>query len=311
LRIPEVKIAEGWASTNGVISHVDNSESDRIEIVGLPENPQTIQPYLVKGRWLQPSDTWQVVVNEDLLSKEPEIHVGSKIGVKVGQVIRDFEVVGIASKHMMGSRIYMNYSQLTKLTGKHNQVDLVRVLVTPGYFSEKSKQGLIGKQLEKRFDDAKLSQNHSKTRYEIFASIANAFNILLIILLLVAVILAVIGGLGLTGTMGLNVLERTREIGVLRAVGASHRSVRQVVVTEGTSIAIISWLLSAVISYPVSRALSEAVVRVSFGTAPTFQYSFIGLLIWLVIVIMIGVTSSLAPARDAARLTVREVLNFE
>ncbi len=311
LRIPEVKIAEGWASTNGFIIHVNGSESDRIEVVGLPENAQTIQPYLVKGRWLQADDTWQVVVNEDLLAKEPGIRVGSKISLKIGQLSRDYEVVGIASKHMMGSRIYMNYNQLTKITGKHNQVDLVRVLVSPGDFSEKSEQGLIGKQLEKRFDDARLSQNHSKTRHEIFASISNAFNILLIVLLLVAVILAVIGGLGLTGTMGLNVLERTREIGVLRAVGASHRSVRQVVVTEGTAIALISWLLSAFMSYPVGRALSEAVVRVSFGTAPNFQYSFIGLLIWLIIVIFIGVTSSLAPAHDAARLTVREVLNYE
>lgn len=310
-RIPQVKVAEGWASANGVIIRPDGQESDRVELIGLPEDAQTIQPRLITGRWLLPGDTRQVVVNEDLLSKEPEIGVGDAVKVKINGIERELEVVGVVSKHMSGARIYLRYDQLTRLTGRHNQVDVVRVLATPGVFSQPSEQGVIGQQLEKRFEDAQISNSASRTRFEIFNSMANAFNILLIVLLLVAGILAVIGGLGLTGAMGLNVLERTREIGVLRAVGASHRSVRQVVVVEGTTVALISWGLSALISYPAGRLLSEAVVRVAFGTQATFQYSALGLLVWLVVVVLIGVLASLAPARDAVRLTVREVLNYE
>jgi putative ABC transport system permease protein len=311
LRVEDVKAAEGWASANGVIIRPDGQESDRVELVGLPENAQTIQPRLVHGRWLQPGDSDQVVINEDLLEKEPGIGMGDAMTVKVNGQERKLEIVGIVSKHLTGSRIYMNIDPLTRLTGRRNQVDTVRVLATPGAFSQPAEQDAIGQQLEKRFEDAQLSQSASRTRFEIFDTIANAFNILLIILLLVAGILAVIGGLGLTGAMGLNVLERTREIGVLRAVGASHKSVRQVVVVEGTTVALISWGLSALLSYPTGRLLSEAVVRVAFGTASTFQYSFLGLLIWLVAVVLIGILASLAPARDAVRLTVREVLNYE
>ena len=311
LRVQDVKAAEGWASANGVIIRPDGQESDRVELVGLPDNAQTIQPRLVDGRWLQTDDTNQVVVNEDLLAKEPELGVGDIVTIKVNEQERKLEIVGIASKHLTGSRIYMNFDPLTRLTGRRNQVDVVRVLATPGAFSQPAEQDLIGQKLEKRFEDAELSQSTSRTRFEIFYTIANAFNILLIVLLLVAGILAVIGGLGLTGAMGLNVLERTREIGVLRAVGASHKSVRQVVVVEGATVALISWGLSALLSYPVGRLLSEAVVRVAFGTESTFQYSFLGLLIWLVAVVLIGILASLAPARDAVRLTVREVLNYE
>jgi putative ABC transport system permease protein len=111
--------------------------------------------------------------------------------------------------------------------------------------------------------------------------------------------------------MGLNVLERTREIGVLRAVGASHTSVRKVVVIEGAAVALMSWAFSAALSYPVGRLLSEAVVRTAFGSAAPFRYSTPGLVVWLVVVILIGVAASLAPARSAVRLTVREVLNYE
>jgi putative ABC transport system permease protein len=295
MRIPDVKVAEGWS----------------LEIVGLPDNAQTIEPRLVAGRWLLPGDTNQVVINEDLTAKETGLQVGDKISIKLNGLERSLEVIGIASKHMIGARIYMNFSQMAKLTGRYNQVDTMRVLATPGALVGAAEQQAIGKDLEKRFEDAKISRGSSETRSEIFNSMGSAFNIILAVLLLVAIILAVIGGLGLAGTMGLNILERTREIGVLRAVGASHFSVRQVVVVEGVSVAFISWVLSALVSYPIGRLLAEALVRTAFGTQATFSYSPWGLLAWMAVVILIGVFASLAPAQNAARLTVREVLNYE
>ncbi len=310
-RVPDVKVAEGWAIENGFIVHPNGTEGDRIEIVGLPENAQTIEPRIVTGRWLLPEDTNQIVINEDLTARESGVRVGDEISIKINGLERPLQVVGIVSKHMLGSRIYMNDAQLAKFTGRYNQVDTMRVLATPGALVSPAKQQEIGKGLEKRYEDAKLSEGSSKTRYNIFKSMDNAFNILLAVLLLVAIILAVIGGLGLTGTMGLNILERTREIGVLRAVGASHFSVRQVVVVEGVSVALISWLLSALVSYPIGRILAEVVIRTSFGTQAAFSYSPWGLLVWMAVVILIGVFASLAPAHNAARLTVREVLNYE
>ena len=311
LRIPDIEFAEGWALADGIIIHPNGTEGDRIEFVGLPDNAKTIQPRIIAGRWLQAEDTDQVVVNEDLLARETSVHLGDYIKVKINDVTRRLEVVGIASKHMMGSRIYLNDLQLAKLTGRYNQVDTIRVISNSHESNRTAEQAQISKLLEKRFTDANLSEMSSKTQSEIFSALANAFNILLVVLFLVAIILAVIGGLGLTGTMGLNVLERTREIGVLRAVGASYYSVRQVVVVEGVAVALISWILSAIVSYPIGMALAEALIRTSFGTNPSFTYSAAGLFAWMAIVILIGVFASLAPARDAARLTVREVLNYE
>jgi putative ABC transport system permease protein len=111
--------------------------------------------------------------------------------------------------------------------------------------------------------------------------------------------------------MGINVLERTREIGVLRAVGASNTAVGQVVVTEGVVIGLVSWLLGAVLSGPSGFALASAVVEAVLQTSLSYKYSFVGLGIWLLLIILIGVISSLAPARNAVALTVREVLDYE
>jgi putative ABC transport system permease protein len=111
--------------------------------------------------------------------------------------------------------------------------------------------------------------------------------------------------------MGINVMERTREIGVLRSVGASNGAIRQVVVLEGVVIAVFSWLLVGLVSGPTAAALAGAVMDAVLKTQLTFSYSFSGLFIWLAIIVIIGALSSLTPARNAVRLTVREVLDYE
>ena len=88
-------------------------------------------------------------------------------------------------------------------------------------------------------------------------------------------------------------------------------SVRQVVVVEGLVIALISWLLVVAVSGPSSAAMAGAVIYTVLKTNLTFSYSFIGLGLWLLVIVLIGIFSSLAPAQKAVRLTVREVLDYE
>ncbi len=311
LRIPGVTIAEGWSSTTGVLVHDDGSESEDLELVGLPYNSITIDPKLLGGRWLQSEDTTQVVINEDFLEDEPGIGVGSEIVIKFDDKERTYEVVGVLSKHLTGARIYMNYDTFARLTDRPNEANVVRVRASAEALSSPAQQDKIGELLEERFDNAGLSTEKAQTSHAIFSNFTSVFNIILIVLVIMAALLAIVGGLGLTGTMGINVLERTREIGVLRAVGASTDAVRKVVVVEGITVGLMSWILAALLSGPVGLALAGAVVRAVLETKLSYQYSYIGLIIWLLIVSLIGVGSSLAPARSAAQLTVREVLDYE
>lgn len=311
LRIPGVTVAEGWASASGIVMHADGTEGDEIEIAGVPVDIKTIEPNLPSGRWLQAGDTRQVVVNDDFLEREKQVKVGSEITLKVGATERTFEVVGILSKHLSGARVYMNFDTFAKLTGRQNQADSIRIRASATQIGSAAVQDELAAQLEQRFKDAGLSNSSSQTRHTSYEMFTSAFDIILLVLVIMAGLLATVGGLSLTGTMGMNVLERTREIGVLRAVGAANSAVRQVVVVEGVVVGLMSWLVAAALSVPVSRLLATAVVESVLKASVNFQYSAVGLIIWLAVIVGIGIVSSLGPARNAVRLSVREVLDYE
>ncbi len=311
LRVPGVGLAEAWATSSSIVIHTDGSEGDEVDVAGLPFDAKTIDPRLNAGRWLQSGDARQVVVNDDFLEREPDTTIGSQITLKVGDSERTYEVVGIVSKHLSGPRVYMSLDTFGKLTGRQNQADVVHVLINPDHVSSPAEQDRIARLLEQHFKDAGLSTSISQTQHTTFEVFTSAFDIILLILIIMAGLLAVVGGLSLTGTMGMNIIERTREIGVLRAVGAANRSVRQVVVVEGIVVGVISWIFSAILAGPVGLLLAGAVVRAVMKADVSYQYSLLGLGIWLAIIVAIGVFSSLGPARNAVNLSVREVLDYE
>jgi putative ABC transport system permease protein len=111
--------------------------------------------------------------------------------------------------------------------------------------------------------------------------------------------------------MSTNVLERTREIGVMRAIGASDGSVLRIVIVEGIIIGLISWAVGAMLAFPVGALLAQTVGVVLFQSALPYVFSAGGLATWLAIVVVLATLASFLPAWRASRLTVREVLAYQ
>jgi putative ABC transport system permease protein len=131
------------------------------------------------------------------------------------------------------------------------------------------------------------------------------------ILMIMATLLSVVGGLGLTGIMSLNVLERGREIGVMRAIGASDNDLLKVILVEGILIGLVSWLVGCLLAYPLALTLCEAVGTAMIHTPFTFTFSAAGVLIWLALVVGLSSAACYLPARGASRITIRETLAYE
>jgi putative ABC transport system permease protein len=165
--------------------------------------------------------------------------------------------------------------------------------------------------LDKTFREKGFAIRSASTSQNLLGNATLGLDTLTVFLLIMSGLTALVGSISLTGTMGMNVLERTREIGVMRAIGATDRQVMKLVIVEGLLIGLISWLIAVILAFPISYLMSDIINKAIFGISGEFAFTLTGFLLWLGIVILLSITASIIPARNAARLTIREVLAYE
>jgi putative ABC transport system permease protein len=208
----------------------------------------------------------------------------------------------------VGRAAYTSYDYTARVTNDVGKSSFVTVVTAQ---HDAAFQAEVAKAVREQLKRAGFKVSGTQTIGEIRASVQFQFSIVVIMLLVMAVLLAVVGGLGLMGTMSINVLERTREIGVMRAIGASTGAILGIVMVEGIIIGTVSWALGALIALPLSRLLAEAVGQVFLKSSPSYVFSITGALLWLGTVIVLAAVSSMLPAWNASRVTVRDVLAYE
>jgi putative ABC transport system permease protein len=169
----------------------------------------------------------------------------------------------------------------------------------------------MGEMIEDIYRDRGFRVQQMSTIAQARAIISTIFDVIILFLLSMAVLLGFVGGLGLMGTMSINVLERTREIGVMRAIGASNAAILRIILVEGMLIGLLSWIIGGLIALPASRVLTETVGIALLQAAPSYIFSTNGAILWLGIVLVLALLASFLPARRASQLTVREVLSYE
>jgi putative ABC transport system permease protein len=165
------------------------------------------------------------------------------------------------------------------------------------------------------FDFRKLSTTPSGTfgnltTAEIVSQTQGGYSLIFQLLAIMGVIIAVVGGVGLSGVLTLNVLERRREIGVMRSIGASSWRVVRLSIGEGVLLGWVSWLIALPLSIPAAYLLATRGLSLALNQQLSYQFTPIGALIWLILITILAVIASALPARNAARVSVRESLTY-
>ncbi len=308
LRVPGVVEAESWAFYNTRRERPDGSNSDNIILFAPPASTELVKPTVIEGRWLHPDDENAVVINSLVRRDEPDLEVGDEIILKIEGKDRPWQIVGIVTGGFPAPTMFANYGYFARVAHDVGRGEWVFASTKQ---HDLAYQSQVTSALEEHFERVGMGISATARVEEEMTEVEAIFEVIIVLLLIMAFLLAVIGGLGLMGTMSINVLERTREIGVMRAIGASNRSVRRIFIVEGIIIGVISWLVGAVLAFPLSRLLSEA-IGTQFLSAPlNYTFSVGGALIWLILVILLATVASFLPAWNASRITVREVLAYE
>ena len=308
---PGITAMEGWFQAEGVPVRVDGSEGDSVVVSALPADTEIFVPDMVAGRWLEPDDTNAIVVPSALLSDEPNLGLGKEITLKINDEETTWLIVGlneVFQPPIAPKIVYVNRPQYWRLMGNTARANNVRIL-TEKHDAETHAQAALA--MEERLGAANFEISSTRTATEDRDVLTERFNIITIILMIMAFLLATVGAMGLMGTMSINVLERTREIGVMRAIGASTHSILQIFVAEGVAIGAISWVGALILSQPMSRLMSRT-VGMTFAQLPlSYTFDFLAPVWWLIIVLTVSALASLIPARNAANLTVRDTLAYE
>lgn len=309
LKVPGVVRTEGWAFADGEALFPDGSTADNMIILAPPVNSALISPILISGRWLQAGDNKTLTISENIYDKFPDIKPGDYLHMKVNGKEDDWQVVGIFKfVDQEGTVAYSTYEYISHLTRLANKSYSFRVVTDQ--HSAKYQQ-MMSERLDEHFRSQGYKLQEAETGSSTLKTASESLDILVTFLLIMAILTASVGSIGLTGTMSMNVMERTREIGVMRSIGAVDKVIMQMVILEGVVIGGISWLLGAILSFPITYLLATIVSLAVFNSPIDIKITWDGFLLWLLLVLLLSAIASILPARNAARLTIREVLAYE
>ncbi|MEW6240648.1 MAG: FtsX-like permease family protein [Chloroflexota bacterium] len=308
--VPGVSSVEGWTEYPGTLIMDESQAGTQIAFFAPPSTSTLIDPIIAAGRWLTTGDENAVVIGNHLLNIYPDIKVGDWLTIEIDGKKTQWHVIGVytITGNVSPPLLYVNYEYLSRLIGRPEQVYSLRVLTDR---HDAVSQNRISDQLTALYEARGIQVTSASLSADFIRDQKAQTDILVYFMLVMATLIAIVGGLGLMGTMSINVLERTREIGVMRAIGASNGDIQSIVIVEGMVIGLISWLISIVLSIPITGVLTFGVGLAIMSSPMNPVYGASGIVAWLIFTLALATIASALPARRASRLTVRDTLAYE
>jgi putative ABC transport system permease protein len=306
-RVPGVARAEVWSYRSAELSLADGEERE-VFLRGTPPDSEMFRPRIVEGRGLLPEDGRAILLNSRIAADEG-FQVGDAVTLTVEGREAAWTVVGLVINVNNDQREnFVPFGALARETGTVGRGGTVWVM---GEEDDSAAQERLIRDLRDAYATAHIEAAGFESTDEIRQMNRSQFDIITYLMLTMAVLAAVVGGIGLASTMSINVVERRREIGVMRAVGATSAAIAGIFVVEGVLVGVLSWLLAAPLSYPGARVFSDLVGNELFQLPLDFDFAMDGVIGWLAIVALLSALASLWPALRATKVSVREALAYE
>lgn len=305
--VPDIAKAETWLSTQVTVGDTPTATLTPT-IYGVPVDTPMLALPVLSGRWLVPGETGAIVVSHNLAEAFPAVRAGSDIQLNINGQLGTWQVVGVVRQVAAPPAAWTSYDNLASTTGGAATTNAVRVQTTS---QDANTLTATRRALDDALTAAGVDIAANQNTIETQQVLRDHILVIATFLGLMTLLSVLIGGLGLATTMAINVIERTREIGILRAVGATTATLLTLVVVEGSIVGALSWLAAVALAVPASVVFGQIIGGVLLETPLDFAMSGWGPFAWLAIVIVFSGLASLAPARRAAALTVRDTLTYQ
>jgi putative ABC transport system permease protein len=301
---------ETWNGGRGRLQSSVVSTNNGIGIIALPYDTDLVKMDVIKGRWLQHSNDLEIVMNQVAAEGFGEpVEVGKQYPINLNGKQVQVRLVGIV-KEFDVAKIYIDKEQYDKTANPEHLINsLMFVAQDRGY-----KQTVALKQdIEKALRQTDLNVFYVMSQAERAKIVYDHLNIILTLFTVLSSLVLVISTLGMAASTGTNIMERTREIGVMRAIGATPKIIYGLFVAEGAVVSIVGIALGLLLSLPLSFYASKFFgnLILGHGISLPFAFSQIGFVITLAIILVFGWLASRIPARKAISISNREALSYE
>jgi putative ABC transport system permease protein len=281
----------------------------RTVVTALPANTTTFTPpKLLEGRWLNPGETGSVVLNQVVRNNTvPDVQAGDTVQLIIGGEPITWNVVGLVEERAGAGGVYTTAEGLAAATGQPQRVNQLRI-ATDSHDEQTRQQ--VAETVDTALTEAGIEVNSAASISRGEAISAGHLGPIILILLGVALPLGVIGVIGLASTMSANVLDRTREFGIMHAIGAPPKAVRRIVMAEGVFLALTSCLVAVIPALALTAVLGNGLGNLFFSAPLPYRISILAAAIWTALVILGAMLATEAAATRASRITVREALAY-
>lgn len=245
----------------------------------------------------------RAVVGNDLFAAQSQVHVGQELTLQTPAGPQVYRVVGIASDYLNMKMPTCYISQDNLEADFHEASDLL-ILANQ---TEGASPAAVQAALQALVQDYPAFTLFTSEQWR--EDLRQEGNYKLASLYVMLGFLAVPSLIALVNTLGINVLERTREIGVLRAVGATRRQVKRIILGESLLLAAAGTAFGILAGLWLGYVLVAAMNAIGFVMSYSFPYA--GVLVTVAVGLLFGVLGALIPARQAARLDIVTALAYE
>lgn len=262
---------------------------------------------VIQGRWLQSTDAPEIVVNQKVLESFESPVLGDYYILNMNGKLKKVKLVGVVEEFAL-ERIYIDKAVYDKYFGPGHLVKSIMFVAEDNDYANILK---LEEDIEKALGKSTLRVVNIESQTGRMKVLYDHLNVILVMLLAMALLVLVVGSLGMAAAMGINIMERTREIGVLRAIGATPKIIYGLFTAEGMVISIVSIILGLLLAWPLSITAAGFFGDLILGNPLEYALSHVGLVITLSVTLILGWLASRFSAVNAIKVPTREALSYE